>query len=346
MRIFGLFKKAKRPPDRRILGQWLWLNDVARLEATQTIATVELFQKVVESGIIKKSLVRPLADEEADLVAGHVTQLLDGGSILAGYEPRISSPDLLNVANTSYTVLIEERPDLLPLITMTGILLAIRAWYDDQIENCGKIASHVLSLDPKAAEAFRVRGFAHFAAGRYEAARVDFLTARSLGPGLVGLEEPLKALDTLGLDVPERAEPFEPFGATRIRESLRTFSQILEIGISFADLRADQAEFRKWETRATELANSKAWANPQLTIGDLADFIACGVHAQKALLCYINWPDAKNGVRLPNQQKMREAFHWCLITAQGSAAMNPGQGLPDLSGWESELEMLFMRLQG
>jgi hypothetical protein len=43
---------------------------------------------------------------------------------------------------------------------------------------------------------------------------------------------------------------------------------------------------------------------------------------------------------------MREAFQWCLITAQGSAAMNPGIGLPDLSGWESELELLFMRLQG
>ena len=81
----GLFKK--RPPDFRTLGKWLWNNDVALAEQTLRNASVVLFQNLCESGVIAAACGEGFSEDDTFTIAGHLTNLLDGGS-LKGYGRR------------------------------------------------------------------------------------------------------------------------------------------------------------------------------------------------------------------------------------------------------------------
>lgn len=351
MGFLGFFKKG--PPDLRTLGKWLWNNDVDALEQVCQNANVSLFRELVESGVITVASGNLVSKaDEVEMTAGHLTNLLDGGYLFSDYEPKTKDVRLINAAErTRDLILSGEYPQLSALSLMVGALLAIRLWYALRLEECLKVASHVISIagEKGAAESYRVRGFAYFALGDYQAAFADMLEAQRIEPGLVGINEPLKALAKLTNSSPPR--DYEPAGIAVGRTSLRTFSQILKLGAIAAGGAPQPNPLFDFGGRAQEvdsMIKSGVLARPKLTTGDVADLAKCAMSAKLALTEYL-LPTWKPGQAssLPTTQEIRDAFGHCVLYLAGTQSINR---MTDpafanvVEGFSEAVESLFARL--
>ena len=214
---------TKRPPDMRTLGNCLWRNDVSRLDQALTAATTLLFKDLVESDVVSAATGQRLAGDETDLVAGHLTNLLDGVSLLGDYVPKVKDERLLADARRAQSLILGgEYPQLKALSTMAGTLLVIRLWYEQRFVDSTSVASHVIAnaTGKDAAEAYRVRGLSSFAAGDHKAALEDLLEARRLEPICDSTERHFSCLDAM-----QRSWQPAPLGRRRIR--LRQSGQAL-----------------------------------------------------------------------------------------------------------------------
>ena len=348
--FLGFFKR--RPPDLKTLGKWLWNNDVDLLGQTQERANVTLFKELVESDVISVASGSVFSKTEADMVAGHLTNLVDGGYLFKDYEAKTKDGRLIDAAErTRDLILTGEYPELSALSVMVGALLAIRLWYALRFEECIKVASHVVSIanEKGGAEALRVRGFAFFALGDYAAAQADISEAQRREPGLVGINEPLKALAKL-TNTP-RPKDHEPAGVAKMRGTLQTLLRILRL----AAVEAGSAEKSKtplsdFAARAEQvegMIKSNVLVREHLTAGDVADFAMCAMSAQIALTQYLLTSQRPGQGALPNAQEIREAFGYCSIYVAGTQSINPNVG-PAFSemveGFNEAVESLFARL--
>lgn len=350
MGFLGFFKKG--PPDLKTLGRWLWNNDVDVLEHVCQRANVSLFRELVESGVIKVASGDLVSKaDEIDMIAGHLTNLLDGGYLFRDYEPKTKDVRLIEAAErTRALILSGEYPQLSALSVMVGALLAIRLWYAMRFDECVKVASHVIFIASGngAAEPYRVRGFAYFARGDYQAAFADMLEALRIEPGLVGINEPLKALAKLSNN--PQPKGYEPAGIDVGRVSLQTFSRILKLAAIAAGDAPQPNPLFDFAGRALEvdsMIKSDVLAKPKLTVGDVADLAKCAMSAQLALTeCLL--PTRRPGqASLPTTQEIRNAFGHCVLYLAGTQSINR---MTDpafanvVEGFSEAVESLFAKL--
>jgi hypothetical protein len=332
MGLLGLFKR--RAPDLRTLGRWLWNNDVALLDQTLENASVALFKELVESGVIQvEGGPMLLSERDVDMIAGHLTNLLDGGYLLEGYTPKIADNRLLSIATATRDLILRgEYPNVSALSVMMGTFLAIRAWYAERFADCISVATHVISIasEKGAGEAYRVRGFAHFASSDYEAALADMLDAQRREPGLVGINEPIKALRKL-TNTPASAatrsdREHEPAGLAMNRAALGTFSTILHLGAAAVATVSTAANellnFAAMAQLADGMLRSKALEKRHITMGDAIDLAKCAMSSKLALTTYLLTKDRPGQGSLPPEQAIRDAFGTCMLFLHGANAIN------------------------
>jgi hypothetical protein len=349
MGLFGLFKK--RAPDLRTLGQWLWNNDVTLLDQALENATVFLFKELVESGVIQvEGGPTLLSEKEVGVIAGHLTNLLDGGYLLQGYEPKTTDSRLLSIAPATRDLILRgEYPKISALSVMAGTIIAIRAWYFGRFTECVAVATHVIPIASKkgSGEAYRVRGFARFALGDYDAALADILEAQRREPGLVGITEPLKALRRLTSTPTSGDKEYEPAGLAMNRVALGTLSRILYLGAAAADNTTkgnELVDFGAMAHLANGLLKSKALESPQITMGVVIDLTKCAMSANLALTMYLLTKERPGEGSLPSEQQIRDAFGTCMLFLHGMNSINSNvdprfsSAIQDLQG---EVDSLF-----
>jgi hypothetical protein len=148
---------------------------------------------------------RGMPQELRDAAAVYLINILSGKTLLQDFEPTSTEKRVVEAAERSRERIAAFGPGPGPyqqiraLTVMVGSLLAISLWYQQRFNECLLVASHIIdsSSYTGGAEACRVRGFAHFALGDYAAAKTDLLQAQRREARLVGLKEPLKALEKL-----------------------------------------------------------------------------------------------------------------------------------------------------
>lgn len=348
----GLFKK--RPPDFRTLGKWLWNNDVALAEQTLRNASVVLFQNLCESGVIAAACGEGFSEDDTFTIAGHLTNLLDGGSLMKGYAPKAQDPRLLSAAEATRDLLLGgEYPQLSALSVMAGTLLAINLWYGRRFPECGLVTDQLIStaVGKRSGEAYRVRGFAYFAQGDFAQALADILEAKRIEPGLVGLNEPLKALSELTKTRDASDARHEPAGIEKMRETLRTLSAILKVA-DRAIPRESNSEHPLFDFAARlhdadRLDTSGALTRPQTQLGDVVDLAQCAMSAQISLTQYLLADPSTKRSDLPPPPDIRDAFGYCLLFLHGTASINKNVD-PAFAGavedFERQVDVLFARL--
>lgn len=342
MGFLGLFKK--QPPDLRTLGKWLWNNDVALLNRQLQGAELALFKELVESGVIP-AVNDPsrIGERAGDMIAGHLTNLLDGGYLVQGYAPKASDRAIIAAAEATHDLILRGNyPSLRALSVVTGSLLAIRTWYSMEFTESIAIATHVISIatEKGGAEAHRVRGFGHFALGDHTAALADILEAKRREPGLVGINEPLKALRRLTNTSARGDKAREPAGLAMYRDALGTFSSILHVSAAAAGNATapnEALDFAAMARLADRLLKSKALERPRATMGDIIDFAKCALSSKVALTMWLQAKGRPGRASLPTEQKIREALGTCMFFLQGTDSINSGLD-PNFNGAVQELQ--------
>jgi hypothetical protein len=288
-----------------------------------------LFKELIESGVIRvEGGPTPLSDRDVDIIAGHLTNLLDGGYLLQGYAPKTPDNRLLSIAiATRDLTLGGEYPNVSALSVMTGTLLAIRAWYASRFVECISVATHVASIATKkgAGEAYRVRGFAHFALGDYEAALGDLLEARRREPGLVGISEPISALRGLTATAADGDREHAPASLAMNRSALGTFSKVLHLAaaaVGNARPPNELLDFAAMAHLADGMLESKALESRQLRMGAAIDFAKCAMSTILALTKYVLVKERPGRGALPSEEEIRDAFGTCMFFLHGTDAIN------------------------
>jgi len=353
LRFFGSNKR--RPPDLRKLGQWLWNNDVALLQQQLTQATTFLFKELVESGIAATASGETFTEDEATMIAGHLTNLLDGGFLLVGYAPKSSDPRLLSAATTARNLILTgEYPELIALSVYVATLLAIHLWYEQRFDECAAVATEAMlrPTDKPPGEACRVRSFAYFAKGDYNAALNDLEEARRREPGLVGLVEPMKVLAALTDRKVDPNKKSELSGIRSARDTLGIFEKILKVAAvktsGVALPHHELYDFSGMAREAEKLVKSNAFAKRQITMGDVIDLTKVAMSAQVAMMEHLLADASLRREELPPFAQIREAFGMSLVFLSGTGAINPNvdpafAGI--VQGFEEGVTTLLMELE-
>ena len=338
----------------RTLGKWLWNNDVELLDQILENATVSLFKELIESGVIQvEGGPTLLSEREVDMIAGHLTNLLDGGYLLQGCAPKTSDSRLLFIGPAARDLILRgEYPNVSALSVVAGTALAIRAWYAGRFTECVSVATHIISIatEKGTGEAYRVRGFAHFAFGDYDAALADMLEAQRREPGLVGINEPLKALRRLTNTSTSGNREHEPGSLATNRAALGTLSRILLRGAVVAGKAPKDNElvdFAAMAHLADGMLKSKALESRQITMGDVIDLAKCAMSAKLALTTYLLTKERPGQGSLPSEQEIRDAFGNCMLVLHGTNAISANVD-PRFSGavhdLQREVDSLFASL--
>lgn len=311
-----------------------------------------LLGEILESGVVTAACKGPMSEATRGTIAGQLTHLLDGRSLLKVYEPVTSDDELRSAAEAACRlVLLGEYPGLCDESIMLGTLLAVHLWYASQFSECIAVANHLLEIPGEgSAEVYRVRGFAHFALGEYEVALADILEAQRRNTGLVGINEPLKALRKLTNTSAQNDTENEPAVVGTSRMVLETFSTILHLGAAAAGGKPKQNELFDYAAMAQQadaLRKSGALARRQVQVGDLIDLAKCAMSAQLALTTCLLKEERPGRGSLPPEQKIRDAFGHCMLFLSMTPAINPNMDpkfLRAVQELQREVDRLYVRL--
>ncbi|MGI8736135.1 MAG: hypothetical protein ACR2KS_02555, partial [Candidatus Eremiobacter antarcticus] len=159
----------------KTLGFWLFNNDRKLADSMFQGTLVSILRELDKAGVTQALGSGRFTDEQREFTAGYLIQLLDGGTSLTTYHPPPAlTAEMIAEAETALEH-IASRPtsQLHILATSAGILLAINLWYNARFSEAVTVATHIVSMSPRTAEAYRVRGLAHFAIGDLVAASRD-----------------------------------------------------------------------------------------------------------------------------------------------------------------------------
>jgi len=326
MGLFSFIKGKPSTPNRKTLGQWLWNNDSELARQTLTSMTIQLMI-ALEKQITTLPSASGLTDDERGFVVGHTVQLLDGGSLLPAYKMKPLSPAMLGAAQELQRNVISEGPSnpAFGVALTAAHLIAVCAWYAGDFRDAINVANYLIEIFPQDAEAYRMRGFAHFALGDYERAREDLEAAYDIEPGLNGLFEPLQAARRLTghPTEPASAKP-QSHGVRDFHAALITLSEMFESGATKQGSGAISNPYHQDALRCRALADASLKWGEKIRGDKVASLVECtqlGLKfAEENLLHKTQWPAAP----FPTKKRVVSALAELNLIVAMFAGMNQG----------------------
>jgi len=179
-----------------------WLGYKGAYHANEALRkTCALLLQAVKERIAKR-YDAPGIEEDLLHVCGRVCVMLYGAALIDPSMLRPLDQEYEAVAQKVYDEIVRDGFEEMGLAYVAGSLLAAREFYRGYFDDCVTVATHVIANHSPAGEAYsppgeayRIRGLAHIAVGKLWEAKSDFETAARLQPNLLGLREPLEAVE-------------------------------------------------------------------------------------------------------------------------------------------------------
>jgi hypothetical protein len=192
----SLFGGSNRLPDKKTLAKWFAgaddtnINDARRYH----MAFLQAFlDELDRSDIVRRfASSADLSGDGEERVKAHVCQLIQCSR---HFTLKTVTPSQWAVVQRICEDISSSGPgELYAAAVGVALANAMKLWYEEDYERSIGVATHIVEhLDANAGEAYRIRAFGHFSAGRFAESKADLERALECNPMYDGVKELLGA---------------------------------------------------------------------------------------------------------------------------------------------------------